>query len=221
MNGIAEHDPLGLFPYVSWLAGHGFFMSLFLCLLVTPVAMMVIAPLFESRLLPLGKNQFGSFCPGDLYLSTATAILLTLAGDLPRESHWYNSFWWNLAVQIGALIAAVGLTYGEYRAKDYPRRALLSPTKLYHNALYAFYGYVTFTVFVAVLVGSDWNFWFGVKQTAAWYLLYLWLRRVVRDGGLKKTDPETFQRKIAGAHIPDWQPIWVTVRNYFADEPRS
>lgn len=212
VSGIpGYHDPLGLFPYAAWLAGHGLFVSLLFCLLLAPLAMVVIAPLFESRFLPLGKNQFGSFFPGSLYLAIATAILLVLAGDLPHEAHWYNSFWWNLLLQLGAIIAAVGLTYGAYRTKIYPPRALRSPTKVFNNLLYAFYGYVTVEVFTAVLFGSDWGFWFGVKQTVAWYFLYLWLRRIIRDARLPKTNPEAYKRKLAHAHVADWQPLWVSL----------
>lgn len=219
VSGIpGYHDPLGLFWYASWLAGHGFFMSLLLCLLLAPIAMIVAAPIGETRALPLGKNQFGSFFPGSIYLAVSTAMLLYLANDLPSDAHWYNSFWWHFVLQLGAVIAAAALTYGAYRTKIYPPRALRSPTKVINNLLYAFYGYVAVAVFVAVLFGSDWGFWFGVKQTVAWYFGYLWLRRIIRDARLPKTDPEAYQRKLAAAHIADWQPFWVSLGKYMKDQ---
>ena len=100
------HDPLGLFWYASWLGGHGFFVSLFLTLLLAPVAMMLIAPIFETRLLPLGKAQFDGFFPGTIFLAIGTAILLSIASDFPPEAHWYNSFWWHFAVQAATIKVA-------------------------------------------------------------------------------------------------------------------
>lgn len=222
VSGIpGYHDPLGLFWYAGWLAGHGFFTSLMLCLLLAPIAMIVLAPMGESRLLPLGKNQFRLFFPGSIYLAVATAMLLSLAGGLPHDAHWYNSFWWHFVLQLGALTVAVLMTYREYRDKVYPRRAMWSPTKIVNNALYAFYGYVAVAVFTAVLFGSDWNFWFGVKQTFAWFFVYLWVRLLVRHSRLSKADPEAYQCKIAAAHTADWQPVWTTIRKFFADSPST
>lgn len=206
-------DPLGLFAYISWLSGHGFWRSLFLCLLVTPVAMMIIAPLFETRWLPLGsKHQFTSFFPGDIFLGIGAAILLRMAGDLPAEERWYNSTSWHLILQFGAIAAAVWLTYGEYKERNtaYPTRALYSPTKVYHNALYAFYGYAVMAALVAVLAGGSWNWKFNLALFPAVFFLLLWLKRVIAEARLRKTDPRAFKNKINGAHIPSWKPIWTS-----------
>lgn len=217
----ASADPLGLFWYLSWLSGHGIWTTLLLCLLVTPVAMMVIAPVGETRWLPLGsKHQFQSFFPGDIFLGIGAAILLRMAGDLPAEERWYNNFWWHLSLQLVTIIAAAWLTYGEFRERNvlYPARALRSPTKAYHNAgLYVAYGYVVVATLVAVLFGGAWskdgafNWKFSLVLATAIAFLYQWLKRVIADGRLRKTNPRAFKAKIRGAHIADWQPIWTTI----------
>jgi len=200
------HDPLGLFWYAAWLAGHGFFMSLLLCLLLAPIAMMLIAPVGETRWLPLGKKQFRSFFPGTLYLGLATALLLLLAGELPYDPRWYNSFWWHLVVQFGALIGAALMTRGD--RKIYEPRALWSPTKVFNNVLYAFWGYVFVTTFVAVLFGSAWTFWFMIRLAVTCFIAYRWLRLVRRVNRLRKEDPDAYARIVATAHDADWQPVW-------------
>jgi hypothetical protein len=208
-NLPGTHDPLGLFWYASWLGGHGFFVSLLLCLALAPLAMVVIAPVFETRFLPLGKKQFDGFFPGTVFLAIGTAILLSIASDFDHDPHWYNSTWWHLIVQLGTLIGAVVMTIGD--RKVYPKRALYSPTKVFNNLLYAFYGYVIVTTFVTELVGGGWSFWTGVKEAVAWLCIALWVVRVRRDGKLRKTDPDAFNAKVAAAHIPDWAPIWSAI----------
>jgi hypothetical protein len=209
-NLPGSHDPIGLFWYAAWMGGHGFIVSLLLCLLLAPVAMMFVAPVFETRVLPLGKNQFDGFFPGTLFLAVGTAILLSIASDLPHDAHWYNSFWWHFVLQVGTLIGAVLMTIGD--RKIYPKRALWSPTKVLNNLLYAFYGYVVLAAFTAELFGGEWGFWKGVWEAIAWFAICLWLVRVKRDNKLKKVDPDAFNRKVAAAHIVDWKPLWSTIR---------
>jgi hypothetical protein len=208
------HDPLGLFWYASWLGGHGFFVSLFLTLLLAPVAMMLIAPIFETRLLPLGKAQFDGFFPGTIFLAIGTAILLSIASDFPPEAHWYNSFWWHFAVQAATIIGAVVMTLGD--KKVYPKRALYSPTKIWNNLMYAFYGYVAVTTFVTQLFGAEWGFWMGVKEAIAWLSIAMWVVRLRRDARLPKDNPSLFNHKVASAHREDWKPIWTTIREIVA-----
>lgn len=200
-------DQLGLLGYANWLTGHGFLLTIFLCWLLTPGMMIVIAPLLESRWLPLGRyRQFRSFFPGDLFLGVSTAGLLVLAQTLPPVPRWYNSGVWHWSVQIAAIAVALVLTWSEYKAGAYPLRAILSPTKLYHNfLLYGGYGYVALTTLVAVLFGSDWTWSF-----AGWLVLCLlpllwWGYLVIQDNSLSG---EQARWKAASAHIEDWTPIW-------------
>lgn len=209
-----HHDPLGLFWYASWMGGHGFFVSLLLCLFLAPLAMMLIAPIFETRLLPLGKAQFDGFFPGTLFLAIGTAILLKLANGLPSEAHWYNSFWWHFAVQAATIVGAVIMTLGD--RKIYPKRALWSPTKIWNNLMYAFYGYVLITVIVAQIFGAEWGFWMGVWEAVAALFIAMWVVRLRRDARLPKDDPDLFNYKVASAHREDWKPIWSTVREILA-----
>jgi hypothetical protein len=202
---MASSSRIGLPPYWGWLEGHSFWVTLVICLAITPGMMIVIAPVLESRWLPLrSSKQFVSFFPGDVFLGLMTTGLLILAQDLPLEERWYSSDQWRGIIQAVVLVAAVVLTYGEKGA--YPRRALYSPTKIYHNGiLYVGYGYLVITTLAAVLAGSIWTWSF-----AGWLSLCLlpgliWLRLLLKDNSLH---PEQTRRKAASAHVADWKPIW-------------
>jgi hypothetical protein len=182
----------------------------------------VIGIVFESRLIPLApKYQFVAVVPGIVLLGIAASELLVLAQNLPNDERWYNTGWWNLIVQIAALAAAVFVTYSEYKQKTYPPRAIFSPTKLYVNlALYGLFGYTVFVTFVAVLFGSDWSFGFVLKLIFLVLLpALIWVRMVLKENMLGTTQPERLRCKAAHAHVADWQPIWVTIRERREDRP--
>jgi hypothetical protein len=203
---VSTADKIGLLAGLGWIAGFGFFATLLISWLITPGAMIVIAPIGESRWLPLRReHQFRSFFPGDLYLGLMAAGLLTLADRLPAGERLYNNVWWHAFVFAAACTIAFILTRQEYKGNGgvYELGAIFSPTKLYHNGvLYAGYGYVIVTTLMAVVIGSDWTWSF-----AGWLALTLlpgvfWLRLVGKDNSL---GDEESRRKASTAHDSDWR----------------
>lgn len=205
-------DKIGLLPGFGWMADHGFWATLAICWALTPVAMIVIALLGESRLLPLSpRYQFLAFFPGDLFLGGMVAGLLVVAGQLPAESHWYNAWWWHVLVLIGAVVVAVVITLGEYNDPDgYGKRAVLSPTKLYHNILlYGGYGYVIVVTLIAVCawLWGNWS-WANAWPVGLSLLMGLvWVAMLVADGRMSN---EIDRSRVRYAHVNDWKPIWTS-----------
>lgn len=200
-------ERIGLPGPFGLLAGHSFLVTLLICWATTPGVMYALAVVLEGRFPSLSlRDQFLSFWPGDLFLGAMAAGLLTLAQRLPDEARWYNSLSWHGLVLCATAVAAIFLTYGEWKSGAYPTRAIFSPTKLYHNGvLYGLYGYVIVVTLVAVIFGSSWS-----EKLAALFVLVLvpgviWAALVYKDNTLP---PQEKQHKFEQSHTATWKP-WV------------
>ena len=217
-------ERIGLLPGFDLLAGHGLFTTIIIVMAVTPGMMFVIGVIGESRWLPISpKRQFLSFFPGDILLGATVAGLLMNASRLPATRVWYNSMPWHIVVLFGALVVASCMTYGEYResvrGQGYARRALFSPTKLYHNfGLYGGLGYIGFSTLTANIAGIVIDFSMGglsrlilcLLPGAVW-LSFLFLEQsdsfLVRITGVPGDTVKA--TRVKTAHVANWHPIWV------------
>jgi hypothetical protein len=199
-------DRIGLLPGFGWMADHNFWVTLAVCLVITPIGHLVVGLIGESRLVPISPSyQFLSFFPGDVLLAVSVAGLLRLAADIDEKSAWYNDGRWHVAVLVVAMLLAGLATWDEWRSGIYPTRAIFSPTKLYHNGvLYIGYGYVIVTALIAVVFGRgvDWLF------IAALVPALIWLFLVGYDSTLNKKHPALVKQKAGSAHVANWSPIW-------------
>lgn len=195
-------EKIGLLPEFGWIAGHDFWLTLVVCLLITPIGHCLVGAIFETRLVPLSPTkQFLSFFPGDIFLGMMTAGLLVLAHRLPAESRWYNATWWHVVVLVSAIAVACALTWMEYQGGGYPPRAMRSPTKLYHNfILYGGYGYIIVTTLVAVVIAAG-SWWLVLALLPG----LIWLVCLVGDNF---TSEETKNRRVSNAHVEHWYPFW-------------
>ena len=191
-------DKIGLLPGFGWVADHSFWLTVVICLFITPVGHLVVGLVGESRLIPLSSDkQFLSFFPGDLYLGVMAAGLLVAAKDLSSESHWYNQVWWHVLVLAITLLAAVVMTYLEWKSGVYPTRAIFSPSKIYHNfLLYGGYGYVVVVTLVALLFGTPDKWWLFCLLPGL-----VWMGLVVKDNSLGTTEAT---KKARHAHVDNW-----------------
>ena len=206
---MSTADKIGLLSGFSWMAGHGILVTVLICWGLTPVGHLVVGLVGESRWVPISPNkQYLSFFPGDLLLGMTAASLLVLAQRLPDTERWYNSTIWHVIVLVGALVVASGLTFMEWKGEFYPHRAIMSPTKLYHNfLLYGGYGYVIVATLIAVVAGGPWSPMYGVWLFLCLVPSLVWIKFLERDNSLKGS----VARSIADhAHIADWQPLWST-----------
>jgi len=135
---------VGLNPMKTWL------IATVIAVLVTPGMMYLIGFFFEARLLPLGKNQFWGFMPGDAFLGIGVGGLVGLSTLLrPQDEIWLNAWWIRVPVTAGLIIVTYVLRIGEQNG--YPLDVLGSPTKLYHD-FFLFGVYLWFIVSIALSV---------------------------------------------------------------------
>lgn len=204
-------DTIGLLPIFNLLTGHSYVVTLVICFIISPVMLYLIGIIGESRFVPiLPRKQFLSFMPGDIFTAWGTANLLVMSQKLPNGIFWYNNLMFHLIILIGAIIAAILITHGELNpepgAISYKRRAVLSPTKIYHNlGLYGLYGYIIITTFVACAAGGI-NFWTIIKAVSPFLI---WIIFLLTEG---KVTRKTKLLRVNNAHVYDWQPLWVTLR---------
>lgn len=203
-------EKIGFLPGFGWVAGHSFIETLLLCWLITPGMMYVIGLIGESRLVPwTPKTQFLSFFPGDFFLGTMLTALLMVVKRLPDEQRFYNATWWHILMLAAAITVAVVITVGEYNDPNgYGHRAVLSPTKLYHNILlYGGYGYIIVATLFAVmnwLLGT-WS-WSTVGLVALCLLPgAVWVGLLVFE---QRVSDEVKRDRIRYSHVNDWEPIW-------------
>lgn len=196
-------DRIGLLPGFGWMAGHNFWVTLVICIAITPTGHPVVGMVGESRLVPIAPRwQFLSFFPGDLFLAVSVAGMLSLASSIDTGEHWYNATWWHVLVLACAIAIAILATYGEWKSGVYPTQAIFSPTKLYHNGLlYVGYGYVIFTTLFAILAGGGIDWMLALVLVPA----LIWVGLVIHDSTLR---PEQAREKAKYAHVDNWLPIW-------------
>jgi hypothetical protein len=207
---MAVAERIGFLPGFGWVAGHNWLETLLVCWLITPGMMYLIGLIGESRLLPwTPSTQFLSFVPGDLFLGAMLTALLMTAKRLPEEERFYNAAWWHILLLVMAVGVAIVITVGEYKDPNgYGHRAVLSPTKLYHNlVLYGGYGYIILATLIAIAVWllSNWS-WSATGLVALCLLPgAVWVSLIVLD---QQASEEIKRDRVRYAHINDWSPIW-------------
>ena len=173
---------------------------------IWPGAMLIVGVIFESRIVPLGKQQSRAFFPGDLSFAVMLVALFGMYAKnskVPLVDSW---LYWAIAVLVVVTMAR------EMQASDvanYPARARTSPTKAIHDMI----GYF---VIPLLLVG------FGLPQLlVVWkpeVLILSWPEWLVFAAGMGfytlcvgvDSVKHYSQEDIYARHPYDWEPIWKT-----------
>lgn len=121
---------------------------------------------------------------------------------LPEGRPWYT------APIVGILLISIGGAVGWYITRVerdiFPRRALLSPTKLYHNSVpYIMYAYLGGLPLVACLASGTWSrerWWLVLAGVS----IAVWGVFALLDSALR----ERSRAKAGYAHPADWRPAW-------------
>lgn len=199
----------GLLPGFHWIVNGSFVEILLMFWLISPGIHLLVGLILEGRLVPLGQAQFDSFFPGDILLGTAGACFWwNIQKHMEPAEHWLQSRGAHLFIIAVLLVVGIVQMYLEFKQGTYPQRAVLSPTKIWHNvALYVLLGYpVAVGLFAQFPLMQDTHF---RKFFIFGLLCFLcWVTLMVKD--TLKPDLDA----IAGAHVDNWAPIWVRLHNY-------
>jgi hypothetical protein len=200
--------PNGLFVVFDWLIDGPWWAIFLKCLLFTPIALVIIAPLFESRWLPLDLTyQFVTFIVGDVFLALFVA---TITSYIRESAAMPIDLWYHLVILAVCFAVAWFMTHGEMKAAKanaeaaYTPRAVRSPTKIYHNyVLYGGYAYVMVALTTQVILQDHFWSW----STGLVFVPFLvWLTILLVEGF--KTPMRVAKLRARFAHIDDWKPIW-------------
>lgn len=186
-----------ILPPLQWIVAGGFWRTLCVCLLICPIMPQLLGIVFCSYWAPWRPSrQFYAYIPGNPFLALFIACMSTTfdGGD------FYVPPWLNIAAAIGAPIFWVVLSVMDRSV--YRKEQLWSVNKVYHNLLYAWYGYLAVACF-----GGLW-----CTDATVWQKLLItipglvWLGCLVADNSVSK---ERLRKRFIYAHS-DNLPVWKT-----------
>ena len=126
--------------------------TLFISLVISPGAMIVIARVLENRRLPLLFNA-KAFLPGDIFLGLALFFSCRLVPTLP-ETGWWQSDWWIISVTTAMFVFTLAMMF-IIDGPHYSWQARLSPTKLWHDLVcYGFWGTALVAIIPPILLAA-------------------------------------------------------------------
>lgn len=169
--------------------------------LLSPLGMVLVGWVLESRWVPWWRDQARAFIPGDFLLGIVFAVGYYLTPQVELAS-WWRSLEFAGLTFMGAIGLFCLMRY-KLDGPKYPPGALKTPTKRYHDyALYVGYAWVLLFVCVpailTVALRGPANF--GVTFVA-FAALTIWVVMLVLD----ETNPDVPSSR---AHAYSYNPIW-------------
>jgi hypothetical protein len=190
---MSDQLPLSL----QWIVGGGFWQTLLICLFICPVLPQVLGLVFCSYWAPWHPSrQFYAYIPGNPCL----ALFIACTASALDGSDFHIPVWLNVAAPIGAFVIYIVLNILDFGA--YRNDQLKSANKVYHNALYFWYGYLAVACFGG-LMASDTAWWLKIIISIPGLV---WLSCLVADN---MTSKERLENRFLRAHA-DNLPIWKT-----------
>lgn len=152
---MSPSDKLGAWWPWSLLVDAPPLLAFFVLLFVSPLAIkFIIRPLWEGRIIP-GRYEFMTF-QMDVMFAPAVACGLKLVRALPDQVYLtpqHPLHWVFMAIGVG-----IGVQHFIQERKDYSWRKLTSFSKLYHELLFVFLGYLLSLLFVAGFCLAPWTY---------------------------------------------------------------
>jgi hypothetical protein len=198
---------------LQMLHDSAFWKMLIIAWVVTPLGMILVGLVFESRLVPLWRNQSKAFIPGDIGLGVVVATGWYMYPQIPDGSFWSSG---RIALLIAPIVCIL-ICFVMRKQVDvnvYSRGALNSPTKRYHD-YFLYLLYMWFLVAIsapAILFGTTWS---GENLTVKLHALVwfaVWLTGMVVD----LQDPR-MKHKITQMHVAVYRPIWRTLPPWWGE----
>ena len=189
-----------------------FWNALLLAWVFTPLGMIAVGVIFESRVVPLWRNQAKSFMPGEAALGVVFAAGCYLSPQVAKDSIWASAKVPIAGLFIGFVVCYLMRTKFDGE-NNYSRAALDSPTKRYHDyVMYVIYlaGMVAICV-PAILTATSWTGSNLDIKLFALAFFTVWIAGLLRDG----TDPK-MREKSKKMHVTIYRPIWKTWKVTFS-----
>ncbi len=184
-----------------------FWRVLLVAWLVTPIGMILVGIVFESRIVPLWSDQSRAFMPGDIALGVMFAIGWHLYHLIPDGSFWASAKMPIIGLFVGVLTCILMRTKFDGE-NNYSPAALRSPTKRFHDFV-LYIGYLTAIIAIcipSILFGTSWSGDNLSIKLLAVLMLVVWLVGMLLDA----FDPAMPQKR-KKMHVSEYNPIWVTL----------
>ena len=186
---------------IEMLGDERFWGALAFAWTVTPIGFILVGIVFESRLVPLWRDQARGFMPGDIALGVVFAVGYYLTPQVDLKD-WWRSVEFALVVLVVS-IATFYLMRKKFDGPNYTDDALKTPTKRYHDYV-LFGGYTWVLIYLcvpAILTSTSWGVGnLGVKLVAM-TALGAWVGTVALD----VANPRIPSPR---AHAYSYYPIW-------------
>ena len=185
---------------LGWIIGGGFLQTLIICLIICPGLPQLLGYVFDGYWVPWDpRYQFLAFVPGNPFLAWFIASTSVTFQD---QGFSLNPIA-NYTIVAGAFVFYVVLNVMDL-GSNYTMGQMKSATKVYHNTLYFWYGYLAVSCFIAML-GTSAPLSYKVLATIPGVL---WIGCMVADNFM----PEHIQRqRFKFAHV---EPIPIFASNF-------
>jgi hypothetical protein len=185
---------------LGWVIGGGFWQTLAICLLICPIGPQILGAVCDGFWVPWDpRYQFLAFMPGNPFL----ALFIAGSSLTFHESGVSISPTLNYSILVGAFVIYVALNLLDLKS-NYTIGQMLSWAKVYHNALYFWYGYLAVVCTVGLWNADASVFrWVGIMTFGL-----LWLACLVADNFMP-SDIQAQRFKYAHAEsVPIWRNGW-------------
>lgn len=170
-----------------------------------PGLMFIMAPIFESHKVYLGKGQSRMFFPGDFMLGIGVVLLIGICAHNKIECEFiYGPWYW---VITGCIHLVIAFIIRGIDTKRYPKRSRRSPTKIAHD----FCGFfVSFWLLAAIgipqLIWAIFTKCFSNCMTE--WLVFLAVALFFIAMIIWDVSHPASSKDLLLMHPDDWKPIW-------------
>lgn len=190
---------------LGWIISGGFVPTLIICLVICPGMPQLLGLVLDGYWVPWNpKYQFLAFVPGNpclaLFIASTSSTYYHTGFSIPA--------WLNYTIIIGAFVLYVILTVQDLGSR-YTVGQMKSATKVYHNSLYFWYGYLAVVSFAAMMLSAPVDVATKIVATIPGVL---WLGCMVADNFASEA---TLKRRFIFAHaesVPIWKTNWMPRR---------
>jgi hypothetical protein len=151
---VAPAERIGALPFWGWIVNLPPWVAFIVMLIISPVAIkFIIRPLIEGRILRR-SDEFMAF-QMDIMFAPTLACGLVLVRHMDDRVYFGTGWFDYLAIVIGL---GIGVGHFIQERTQYSLKALISPSKVYHELLFTFVGYLLVKVCAIGFIYAPWTY---------------------------------------------------------------